>query len=458
MLIRPHHHRVRLQQIADGLLGALAVSLAYALRSWFPWLDLPELENFNDYIWLMALCGLLTPVLLTQQGFYVPDPLNSRVAAIFKVMRACAYTVLRLILFLFIVRVQYARSVIILSGAFASFLIYGRHEITQALRPRGAADLARKRVFWLGRPGAIAAWRDALSPAEADLFATAGEADPTVAPFDLPTVLHRHAINLVILVPAGLEPGTVAALVDACDRERVELLIHPGVRVSSTVRLAMDQLGGVPVLYYRAQSARALDLALKQGLDYLGAALLLVLLSPLFLLCALLVRLSSRGPILFRHPRPGLNGRPFIMHKFRTMHVGAEERRRELQENNEMSGPVFKMRRDPRGTPIGRFLRRHSLDELPQLWNVLRGEMSLVGPRPQPVFEIEGIAENTQRRRLSVKPGLTCLWQIRGRNEITSFDDWVQLDLQYIDEWSLWLDLKILVATLPVAIFGRGGR
>lgn len=183
-----------------------------------------------------------------------------------------------------------------------------------------------------------------------------------------------------------------------------------------------------------------------------------MLLAPLFLLCALLVRVSSRGPILFKHPRAGLNGRPFIMHKFRTMHVGAEERRRELAASNEMSGPVFKMRRDPRVTPIGRFLRRHSLDELPQLWNVLRGEMSLVGPRPLPVFEIEGIAENAQRRRLSVKPGMTCLWQIRGRNEITSFDDWVQLDLQYIDEWSLWLDLKILVATLPVAIFGRGGR
>lgn len=113
---------------------------------------------------------------------------------------------------------------------------------------------------------------------------------------------------------------------------------------------------------------------------------------------------------------------------------------------------------DPRITGVGRFLRRHSLDELPQLWNVLRGEMSLVGPRPLPLFEIEQIAENAQRRRLSVKPGLTCLWQIRGRNDISNFEDWVRLDLEYIDEWSLWLDLKILFATIPVALFGRGGR
>jgi lipopolysaccharide/colanic/teichoic acid biosynthesis glycosyltransferase len=123
-----------------------------------------------------------------------------------------------------------------------------------------------------------------------------------------------------------------------------------------------------------------------------------------------------------------------------------------------MSGPVFKMRDDPRTTAVGRFLRRHSLDELPQLWNVLRGEMSLVGPRPLPMEEVSRFADPSQRRRLSVKPGLTCLWQIRGRNDISSFEEWVRLDLEYIDQWSLWLDLKILFATVPVALFGRGGR
>lgn len=176
------------------------------------------------------------------------------------------------------------------------------------------------------------------------------------------------------------------------------------------------------------------------------------------MLSALLVRLSSPGPVIFRQERAGLNGRPFVMLKFRSMRAGAETERDELAAHNEMSGPVFKMRDDPRTTAVGRFLRRHSLDELPQLWNVLRGEMSLVGPRPLPLAEVSRFADPAQRRRLSVKPGLTCLWQIRGRNDISSFEEWVRLDLEYIDQWSLWLDLKILFATVPVALFGRGGR
>jgi lipopolysaccharide/colanic/teichoic acid biosynthesis glycosyltransferase len=153
-----------------------------------------------------------------------------------------------------------------------------------------------------------------------------------------------------------------------------------------------------------------------------------------------------------------LNGRPFTMFKFRSMQSGADQHQAELAQHNEMRGPVFKVSADPRVTPLGRFLRRFSLDELPQLWNVLRGEMSLVGPRPLPIEEVKRFADDAHRRRLSVKPGLTCLWQISGRNDIADFDDWVRLDLAYIDQWSLWLDLKILIATIPVALLGRGGR
>jgi lipopolysaccharide/colanic/teichoic acid biosynthesis glycosyltransferase len=140
------------------------------------------------------------------------------------------------------------------------------------------------------------------------------------------------------------------------------------------------------------------------------------------------------------------------------MTVDAEKRQAELAGRNEMTGPVFKVREDPRVTRLGRILRRHSLDELPQLWNVLRGEMSLVGPRPLPVDEVARFDDHAHRRRLSVRPGLTCLWQISGRNDIADFNDWVRLDLDYIDQWSLWLDLKILVATIPVMLLGRGGR
>ncbi|MCF7686657.1 MAG: sugar transferase [Cephaloticoccus sp.] len=460
MLIRSQHHQIRLQQLADGLLGALSVALAYAFRARFPWLNLPELENFADYLWLLLLAGLLSPVLLTQQGFYEPSRLVSRVATIFKIMRGCAYTVLGLVLFLFIVRVQYARSVIILGGTFASFLIYGRHELTQALVTRSANALAQmqKRVLWVGRIPAIQTLRTNLTPAESELINTVAVIDPASDPNNIPALLHQHAVNTVILHLDGLGPATVSRVVSACDHEGVEMLIHPGVQLSSPFRLSMDQLGGDPVMYYRAQSARPLDLALKQVLDYIGAIILIVLTSPLFLLCVILVRFTSAGPVIFRQKRAGLNGKPFVMYKFRTMHEGAEAAQPALAARNEMSGPVFKIATDPRITPVGRFLRRHSLDELPQLWHVLRGEMSLVGPRPLPLEEVSRFTENTQRRRLSIKPGLTCLWQIRGRNDISSFEDWVRLDLEYIDQWSLWLDIKILFATVPVALFGRGGR
>jgi lipopolysaccharide/colanic/teichoic acid biosynthesis glycosyltransferase len=162
--------------------------------------------------------------------------------------------------------------------------------------------------------------------------------------------------------------------------------------------------------------------------------------------------------VLFRQQRAGLNGRPFTMLKFRSMSTDAEQRKQELAVLNEMSGPVFKVTNDPRITPIGRFLRKWSLDEWPQFVNVLRGEMSLVGPRPLPVDEVARFDDPAHRRRLSVKPGLTCLWQVSGRNEVRDFKDWVRLDLEYIDNWSFWLDLKILCRTVLAVLAGTGAK
>jgi exopolysaccharide biosynthesis polyprenyl glycosylphosphotransferase len=186
--------------------------------------------------------------------------------------------------------------------------------------------------------------------------------------------------------------------------------------------------------------------------------LMVILLSPVFVLTALLIKLSSPGPVLFRQQRCGLNGHPFTIFKFRTMVTNAEQRKHELAAMNEMSGPVFKMKNDPRITRIGKLLRKFSLDEFPQLFNVLRGEMSIVGPRPLPVDEVKRFDDMAHRRRLSVKPGLTCLWQVSGRNNVSDFRDWVRLDLEYIDNWSLWLDLKIMWRTIPIVLIGAGAR
>jgi exopolysaccharide biosynthesis polyprenyl glycosylphosphotransferase len=196
-------------------------------------------------------------------------------------------------------------------------------------------------------------------------------------------------------------------------------------------------------------------LLVKRVIDVVGAGLGLVLLSPLFLLVAAAIKLTSRGPVVFAGERYGYNRRRFRMYKFRSMVQGAEELQHLYEDQNEVAGPIFKIRRDPRITPVGRLLRRTSIDELPQLYNVLIGDMSLVGPRPMATRDVQQFAEAALMRRFSVRPGITCIWQVSGRSNL-GFDDWIALDLRYIDQWSLGLDLKILARTIPAVVKGTG--
>jgi len=196
-------------------------------------------------------------------------------------------------------------------------------------------------------------------------------------------------------------------------------------------------------------------LACKRVMDILGSAILLVLLTPLMVVLVALVRATSPGPVFYRWRVVGKDGKLFLGYKFRSMVANAEQLKATLAERNEMTGPVFKLARDPRLTPLGAWMRRYSLDELPQFYSVLKGDMSLVGPRPPLVTEYAEFTE-FQRQKLAVKPGITCLWQVSGRNEITDFDEWVRLDLQYIRDWSLTLDLKILMKTVHEVFAGSG--
>ncbi len=207
-------------------------------------------------------------------------------------------------------------------------------------------------------------------------------------------------------------------------------------------------------LHFAAVSPKPHQMAMKRLFDICVSAVALWALLPLLAFVALAVKLTSKGPIFFKQLRVGQNGKPFYMLKFRSMVVNAEELKAKLAAQNEMSGPVFKMKNDPRITGIGRFIRKFSIDELPQFINVLRGEMSIVGPRPPVPSEVAKY-ETWQRRRLSVRPGLTCIWQVSGRNQI-SFEEWMYLDMQYIDHWSLTSDLSLLLQTVPVVLTGRG--
>lgn len=199
----------------------------------------------------------------------------------------------------------------------------------------------------------------------------------------------------------------------------------------------------------------SIRLAAKRVIDVLGSAVLLLLLSPVFIVLALIVKLSSPGPVFYRWKVVGKDGIPFTSHKFRSMVTNADELKASLQGLNEMSGPVFKVTEDPRVTRAGRWLRRYSLDELPQIYSVLKGDMSLVGPRPPLVTEYAAFTQY-QKQKLAVKPGITCLWQVNGRNDVHDFDEWVKLDLEYIRHWSLGLDMKIMFKTLSAVATGTG--
>jgi len=461
MLSHFQQTRTRILQVADGCLFAVALLAGYILREagsrWFHW---HPLEPIAAYLWLLPAVVVLGPLVLAGQGFYEPPRASQRLRALFVVLRSCTFTVIGLILFLFVLREQLARSVIMLVGAIGGVLVYARYEFAAWLDARKFASGQRqRRALWVGQQEENRQLREALTRAESATLEDAGDFDPAVqSPEEFVRRLHDQSINVVILNLAGVARDQASAVLRACGREGVEVLVRQGWSAVPWPRVTVDQFGGEAVFYYRAQSASLGDLLIKQIFDYVAAGLLLVLLSPLLLVVALVIRLTSPGPALYRQERAGINGRAFRMLKFRSMRRGAEDEQAGLASQNEMRGPVFKVSNDPRVTPLGRFLRRHSLDELPQLWNVLRGEMSLVGPRPLPVAEVQRFDNDTHRRRLSVKPGLTCLWQISGRNDIADFTDWVRLDLAYIDQWSLWLDFKILLATIPVALFGRGGR
>ena len=274
---------------------------------------------------------------------------------------------------------------------------------------------------------------------------------------DIPTIIEDNVVDEIIFV--GSEPRDLEGLDDVlaiCKEQGVKTRVAADFFPVKVSHVSMEFLENVPIITFSATPDHAFALLIKRLMDILCSAVALTVSSPVLLILAVLVKLTSKGPVIYRQVRCGLYGRKFVLYKFRSMCEGAEDVLWEIKHLNEMDGPVFKMRNDPRVTPLGRILRKSSLDEWPQFWNVLKGDMSLVGPRaPLP----EEVKEYTrwQRRRLSVKPGITCLWQVSGRNEI-DFQEWMKLDLFYIDHWSLLLDLKILLRTFPVVLLGKGSR
>jgi exopolysaccharide biosynthesis polyprenyl glycosylphosphotransferase len=284
-----------------------------------------------------------------------------------------------------------------------------------------------------------------------------GDAATAAVVAQVESLLEHTAIDeIFVAVPLDTSQPLVAKLLAICEEQGVTVRVMAHLASLSWARATPDALEGQPLLTIYTGPAESPALLVKRLIDVASALFGLVVLAPLFPLIVLAIKLDSRGPVFFAQERVGLNRHRFRAYKFRTMIVGAESKQAELEPLNEAQGPVFKIENDPRITRLGRRLRQLSIDELPQLFNVLKGDMSLVGPRPLPVRDVSRIDVRWHKRRFSVKPGITCLWQINGREP--KFDEWIQSDMDYIDNWSLGLDLKILVKTIPAVLSRQGAH
>jgi exopolysaccharide biosynthesis polyprenyl glycosylphosphotransferase len=460
--------------VSDVLGTVLALALAYTLRGILPGDSMPFLSGslppFAWYLPVLVFILLAWPLVFYALGLYGRQgrTLNSETSA---VLMSIAVSGLLLIAFIFAARLTFISRPVIISFLLIDFVaVVGARRLVRGLLLPGGEP---RRVLVAGGRAEVAA-AAALVNAHRDWGLEVGGlvtdgrwqddgtmAFPVLGSYgDLFRVVQEQHAGEVLIAPAIGQLGDlhdIAGVISLLEEQGTVVRLAMNFLPRSISRLSFDQLGeDFPLLTFSTTPANEVLLAVRRVADVLLSLALLVLLSPFLLAIAVGVKLASPGPVLFRQTRCGLHGRRFTFLKFRTMRTDAERLKPLLEPFNEMDGPAFKMTNDPRVFPFGGFLRRTSLDELPQLWNILRGDMSFVGPRPSVVEEVAQY-EPWQRRRLSMKPGLTCLWQISGRNELT-FDEWMRLDLEYIDNWSLWLDVKIALKTIPAVLLGRGAR
>jgi exopolysaccharide biosynthesis polyprenyl glycosylphosphotransferase len=463
MLRRDRQIRTQVHQVTDACLFALGLSLAYVLRSnpdIIDLFDLDEVYPFESYVWLLLVVVLVSPLVLEAQGFYNRPILCRRRTTAWLLFRACIFTCLGIILALFLFRTLIARGVVVLFGFIGFGLVFAKEELVRWVRRSSIGLEQYRRRFILVGPA------EETRTMRAELAAKMQQEAEVLAELDLNRdslermvdLLHEHSVNGVIFSVRHAYFEQIEMAIRACELEGVEAWLVADFFRTQISRTSFDDLHGWPVLVFRSTPDASWQRAIKQLMDLVLSATGLIVLAVLFPFLAILIKATSRGPIFFRQQRAGLNGRPFTIYKFRTMDSNAEQLQAELAGLNELKGPVFKISDDPRVTRAGRLLRKSSLDEWPQFWNVLRGDMSLVGPRPLPLDEVKRFNDLAHRRRLSVKPGLTCLWQVNGRSNVKDFDDWVRLDLEYIDNWSLALDFKILWKTIPVVLKGTGAK
>lgn len=469
------HERARLLQVkyilCDLAATALAFFLAYWIRDSLLAGYLGRLYPLQSYLWILAIALVSIPVIFGSLGLYRIDgvvngqrPLHRRVGG---VARAIALEYVLFSVLLFSLKLHYVSRLFLLLFFALSLLllILARAGWWPVLLRRARRDPLR--VLIVGSRGSALELASVLSnrsgmgihvlgflvdkPMDADWL----QGIPVLGRIEQAewALTHLRVDEVLIAIPER-KVSAIEPLLLLCQEAGITARLACDFFPRGSAKPYLEQLEGVPLLTFATTPRNADLLAMKRIGDVVFGTALLILSLPVFILAALAIKLTSKGPILYRQVRCGLDGKPFTFLKFRSMIEGADEKRKDIAHLNEAEEPIFKISSDPRVTPVGRFLRRTSIDELPQLFNVLRGEMSLVGPRPPLPHEVERY-NGWQRRRLSMKPGLTCLWQVSGRSTL-SFEKWVELDLRYIDHWSPWLDLKIMLRTVPAVASLKG--
>ena len=448
-------------QLTDALLVWFAFWMGGVFRVWigFNSLGEPLPATMN---WVLYIAIPFTPLVLERFRFYSIPRLKSAGTAAWQLIQSLAVIVLIVGIFAIFSKTADASRLVLGFGlVFIFILLFLRDRFTQLWLGRQAlSDGAKERIIIAGSGEEM---KDLLAELDPEIVGRWNVVDH----FDLETrdvtelfaLLKDQSVCRVVIAAKHTEFEKVARAVEACELQGVEAWIAASFIRSQIARPVFDAIGNKPMLVLRSTPELSWELLCKGIFDRVGAGVIILCTLPLWVFAAVGIALKSPGaPVFFTQMRAGRYGHPFRMWKFRTMVANAEEllAQTKIDHGNQMDGPVFKLRNDPRIFAFGALLRKLSIDELPQLLNVIIGDMSLVGPRPLPLYEVAAFSELSHRRRLSVNPGITCEWQAGGRNKITSFDDWVAMDLRYIDNWSLWLDIKILLRTIPAVLFSKG--
>lgn len=459
--------------LTDIIMINVAFVLSYYMRYELQWIRAVAEAYYVPFRAYIPVAMLLTAILLVvfkAEGLYDRRRGTSWLDEVYTIFKSTLVGIAIMIFLFFLYRADYYSRLIyvyafLLIGGFLSLSRLVERQVRDRLRRRG---LGADRVLIVGA-GVVgrAVMRSILARPELG-YRPVGfvDDDPSkqendIGPFralggtaDLPVILQREAVEEVIISLPWISHRKVLEIIADSQRQGVRARFVPDLLQMSLSQVDTDEINGIPLIGMKQPRLKGWHIAVKRFIDIAVSSVALIVLGPLFLLIAVLIKLDSRGPVLFKQTRLARGGEPFTCYKFRSMYEGAEEELSQLADKNETRGPIFKIRDDPRVTRPGKFLRRFSLDELPQLVNVFRGDMSLVGPRPPLASEVEEY-EDWHHDRLRIPVGLTGLWQVMGRSDL-SFDEMAMLDLFYAENWSLWLDLKIMLRTIPTVLFARG--